>query len=85
MKFKFKSLPHLFVKEQSDIKNNTVREIDLNDERFISLIKVMDNFVEVEHQIEISCTGVKNKSFERDIRDISVYKNLMIITWEPNR
>ena len=80
--FVFKSFKKFFDKEKSNLKNNTVREIDLNDDRFLELIRYMMNgFVVGEINIKITMTENPNEFFVREIKDISVYKNLMIITW----
>jgi len=80
--FKFKSQQPYYDKERYGIKNNTVRVIDLNDERFLDLIywnRVGWNDGDI--QIQITNVEQPNNSFTRDIRDISIYNNLMVITW----
>jgi hypothetical protein len=81
--FKFKTHEDYYWKEQSGIKNNTVREIDLKDERFLDLITWNQlSFNDGDLKIEISRTpGDRNDFFIRDIRDITIWNNLMIITW----
>jgi len=83
--FKFKSQQPYYDKERHGIKNNTVRVIDLNDERFLDLIywnRVGWNDGDI--QIQITNTETKN-FFIRDIRDISIYNNLMVITWNEKK
>jgi hypothetical protein len=77
--FKFKSREPFYTKERAGIKNNTVREIDLNEDRFLELIHSMiEGFNDGDLKIEIQCDGF---NFIRDITDISIWNNLMIITW----
>jgi len=79
--FSFKSHPDFFWKERDGVKNNTVRKVELDDERFRMLIAWSEiGFNDGDIWIEIvNC--VNNESFKRTIRDISVYGKLMIITW----
>ena len=80
--FKFKSQQPYYDKEKYGIKNNTVRNIDLNDDRFLDLIYWYGIGWDVgDIQIQIVNTENPKNSFTRDIRDISIYNNLMIITW----
>lgn len=87
-KFTFKTKPSLFEKERDGIKPNTTREIDLEDERFLDLIYWMQKgWNDGDIQIEINKPdglGMTNssRSFTRNIIDISIYKNLMIISWK---
>ena len=78
----FKSTDFIYHKEETGIKPNTVREIDLSDERFLHLIcKGYSGFDEGEIIIKIvnADTGVY---FEREVEDITIFKNLMIISWK---
>ena len=80
--FIFNSRQPFFDKERHGIKNNTVREIDLNDSRFTDLIywlKAGWNMGDIRIQIN-NVNG--SQFFQREIRDISVYNNLVCITWE---
>ena len=84
--FSFKSKPEFFWKERDDVKNNTVRKIDLNDERFQNLIYWMvEGWNDGDIKIEICCESVYTYRFTKDIRDISIYNDLMIITWNEKR
>ena len=76
--FKFKSNDDYFWRERSDMKNNTVRKIDLNDDRFLDLIAWNQLGYDDEIQIELVCG---KDSITRSIRDISIWNDLMIITW----
>lgn len=81
--FIFKSRQPFFDKEKYGIKNNTVREIDLEDERFLRLIRFNEEgYDRGELKIQIIDYKRPDNSFTRDIRDISIWKNLMIITWD---
>lgn len=81
--FIFKSKSPFFEKERDGVKPNTVRKIDLSDERFIDLIVWNRNgFKFGDITIEIF-NEEGNDSFTRDIEDISIWNDLMIISWRP--
>ncbi len=81
-KFTFKSSATYYAKECLDIKNNTVREIDLEDSRFTGLIAWMETgWNDGELKIRIVDALYPETYFERDIRDITIWADLMIITW----
>lgn len=80
-RYPFKSKQSFYDKERNGIKPNTTREINLNEEKFLELIQhMMNGFDEEEIEIEIINADVGG-SFIRDITDISIYNNLMIISW----
>lgn len=80
--FMFKSHPDYYWREKDDIKNNTVREIDLDDDRFTNLITWMETgWNDGDIKIRIQKGDNHKKFFERDICDICIWKNFMIITW----
>ena len=85
--FRFKSYSHIFEKEREDIKNNTVRTIDLNDDRFTQLIAWSEiGWNDGEIQIIIQCGDNDKDYFIKEIRDITLYNDLMVITWnEENK
>lgn len=87
----FKSIEPYYSKEESGIKNNTLRNINPCDDR----LKIINNFIAGEHEIYIKIENpLTNKSFIRTVKDISLYKDLYtvndisfykdlyIITWE---
>lgn len=81
MQLTFKSLDYIYHKEKRGLKPNTVRKIDLNDERFLHLItKAYSGFDENEIEIEIVNTETK-ESFKRFVEDITLWDDLMIISW----
>ena len=81
--FRFKSYSHIFEKERDDVKNNTVRVIDLNDDRFTQLIFwSMIGFNDGDIKIRIQRGNDDKDYFIRDIRDITIYNGLMVITWK---
>lgn len=81
--FVFRSSGEYYWKEEHDIKNNTVRKIDLNDVRFRELIAWMETGWN-DGDIKIKMLSAESlKFFVRDIRDISVRDDLMVITWIP--
>ena len=81
MLVKFKSVEPFFTKEKENIKNNTVRFAD-GGERFEKLKlydpRVDDSFIKIENPD----TG---ENFTRRIRDVSVYEETFIITWEDHK
>ncbi|MGB6129087.1 MAG: hypothetical protein WBG30_10075 [Psychrilyobacter sp.] len=73
---KFYSIEPFFSKEKSGIKNNTVRFTD-HGERFKALKKFdlkKEIFVEIINPNTFEC-------FTRQIKDVSIYENIFIITW----
>jgi len=71
----FKSDKQFFWAEESGDKSNTVREIDLEDERFKSLISGDAK------KIKITSTDNINANFTRKISNVCIWKDLMIISW----
>lgn len=79
----FRSGYPYFSEEESDLKNNTVREIDIDDERFLRLLAYKyRGWIEGELKIEIRENG-SERFFQRNIQHISVWGGLMVITWKP--
>jgi len=77
--YTFKSLPKYFWKEKTDVKNNTVRLIDLDDVRFRELIAWSEiGFNDGDVIISIVCD---NETITRHVRDITLWNEYMIITW----
>lgn len=76
----FKSTPENYKKEKSGLKPNTLRKIDQNDDRFITLRdkgKIDYKFIDIK--IINTRTG---KSFEREITDYTEYDGYAIISWK---
>lgn len=72
----FKSLPIYFDKERSGVKNNTVRELSTEDDRYKVLVKrPLDLWIKI-------INSENGRYFLRKIRDVSIFKKLIIITWE---
>jgi hypothetical protein len=83
-KFCFRTKREYYWKEERDIKNNTIRKIDLADERFRELIAWMEiGWNDGDINIIITDAESASKSFEREIRDITLWDEFMIITWNP--
>jgi len=83
--FRFKSYSNIFEKERDDVKNNTVRKIDLNDDRFLDLIAwSVEGWNDGEIQIIIQRENDDADYFIKEIRDITIYNDLMIITWNED-
>lgn len=80
--FRFKSYSYIYEKERDDVKNNTVRKIDLNDDRFTQLIAWSEiGWNDGEIQIIIQRGGNEKDYFIKEIRDITIWNDLMVITW----
>jgi len=83
--FVFNSEQTFYIKERHNFKPNTVREIDLNDSRFTNLIYwSVAGFNVGEIAIKIDSLNGSDY-FIRQITDISIYNNLMIISWKPKK
>lgn len=70
----FKSVPEFFVKEKNGSKPNTVRVIDLNDDRFKVLRRGCKRIV-------ITLPDYSD-SFERYVTDYSEWNGFAIISWK---
>lgn len=80
--FKFKSKQVFYEKEREGIKNNTVRIIGIDEDKFQELIYWnLAGYNDGDLQIKIVNADNHKQFFVRDIRDISIYHGLMIITW----
>ena len=82
----FKSRPEYFEKEQNGNKPNTVRDIDLTEEKFRILVMMMQT--RKYGYIKITDTNPLRRierSFVRRIQDITLWKNIMIISWKYER
>lgn len=79
----FKSNSQYFHKEISDKKRNTLRLVDINDERFSILKSMADTkkygFILIQ---ETKLNGIlTDKSFKRRITDITFSGDFVIISW----
>lgn len=89
----FKSSSLYFEDERTGLKNNTIRKVDLEDERFSYLLerwrtrnygRIRINKAQLcrsKTDLAINIHEDKMYSFMRDIQHISIWNNLMIITW----
>ncbi len=77
----FKSERKYYDLERWGFKSNTVREVDLNDDRFIELWKVSKHIDDAQNIIKIQTTD-KTEWFARDITNVTFWKNLCIISWK---
>lgn len=73
----FRSRPEFFIKEESGIKNNTVRYLSNDEARKVDRVQCL--FSEVLIQITNTETGY---SFRRVIRDISTNEDVTVFTWD---
>lgn len=82
--FRFKSNEDYWYKERINAKCNTVRKIDLDDIRFRELIAWAEiGWNDGDIQIIIQSCDDEHIYFTRDITDISIWNDLMIISWLP--
>lgn len=82
MIYKFKSTGENFKKEYSDVKNNTVRKVDMSKEKFKNLKKLADNNWYYNEWIRIAWADNSEVFFDRKIRDITFWDDICIITWK---
>lgn len=75
---RFKSLPNYWQKEKDGRKPNTIRKIK-DEEKFEILLKFMDN--EISELNIIIHNTFNGESFERQIKDVTEWNNLLIISW----
>ncbi len=76
----FKSYYKFYYKEKNGLKNNTVRISD-NSLRFKQLDLFESDEYEGEYLIKIIHHKNPNEYFIRQIKDVSIYKDMYIITW----
>lgn len=76
----FKSKSMFYVKEKSGVKNNTVRRINNNDQRF----KVLREYTYSQFDLIIKINNADNpsQSFSRLVKDVTFFEDLVIITWQ---
>ena len=75
----FKSLPFFFEKEKKGEKTNTIRQVGEEDDKFDSLLWMLQSK-------EYGTIGIVNpktrESFYRKITDVSYYDERFIISWK---
>lgn len=82
-KYTFKSNIRFFEEERIGLKPNTVRKIDLNDQRFQALIfHYYRNFIPGEIEIIIESSENPSRNFARKLKHIAIWDDLMILSWE---
>lgn len=80
--YEFKTMNRYFWKERDGVKNNTTRIIELDEDRYLDLITWANmGFNDGDIKIKIVNARNPNQCFIRDIRDIAIWGNIMIITW----
>lgn len=78
---RFKSNPEFWKKEKSFLKTNTVREYETGDKRFRILKEASEQYLKFSSKYAIEIINSETgESFQRFIQDVSIYKNLYIIT-----
>ena len=76
----FKSDTPYYYKEQGSLKTNTIRKIDMADDRFIILRKMKDN--NDYGMIKIIHRQLPEESFIRNISDITEWDKCYLISWK---
>jgi len=71
----FKSTPEIYKKEKSGAKSNTLRKIDLKDDRFKALRRGCKRLRIVKTDL--------TEGFERYITDYTEWDGYAIISWRP--
>lgn len=74
----FKSTPANYEKECDGRKTNTIREIDIFDERFVNLALMHKNNDYGKIRIKNTKTC---EAFIRKITDITLWKGCLLISW----
>ncbi len=75
MRVVFKSFPEFWKKEKEGIRPSTVRKVDKDDRRFKLLKEGKATMIKIIN------TETK-ESFYREIKDVTFWKDLCIISWE---
>ena len=78
----YKSEGKYYFKEKEGLKPNTVRLVDYSDERFKILITHAARTAPYTGYIKICLVGAEEEFFIREIEDISIYNELVIISWK---
>jgi len=71
----FKSVPEIYSKEKSGAKSNTLRKIDMTDDRFKALRRGCRNLRIIKSDL--------TESFTRYITDYTEWEGYAIISWKP--
>lgn len=82
----FKSIEKMYEKEQSDVKNNTVRYVNMYEDKFLDLAAMVKNNeygkICIHKSVEKDGKWVKTgEFFVRDIVDVTFWAKFCIITW----
>lgn len=83
-KINFKSIPEMYEKEKSDLKNNTVRLVDPKDDRFRLLEEYTQG--EVMHLFVYITNTKTGASFRRWVKDVTFWEvkpdvTVCVISW----
>lgn len=80
--FEFKTIDKYFHFEKDGSKNNIIRKIDLQDDRFLDLI-AHNQLGYGEEDLFIKILNKQTgESFTREITNITIFENFIIITWK---
>jgi hypothetical protein len=80
----FKSDSEVYQKELCGLKNNIVRKVDMSDIRFQKLKDMERDCSDpyVDYPIRIMRSDNIEDFFDRRIKDITFFENIVIITWQ---
>jgi hypothetical protein len=77
----FKSIPEMYYKEKSGVKNNTLRKVDKSDIRFRKLKDIEKSTPDEHDMIRILRSDNIQDYFYRQIKDVTFWDGWCIITW----
>lgn len=84
----FKSEKRFFCKEVEGLKNNTMRYVDMEEDKFkyLAFMALTGEFGEIEiseiKQIKKSVFEFTGRKFKKRIRDVTFWNKYVCITWE---
>ncbi len=77
---KFYSTEDNFIKEQSGQKPNTVRKVDMDDERF-NILHAWVGYNNFDLWVVITNSCNKTEYFARQVKDVTFFDGYVIISW----
>jgi len=78
----FKSTPYFYFKEKTGVKNNTLRKFISEDAKDVNRKGLLDLFILGKIELDVRIINTETgESFERQIKDVSIYDDWYIITW----
>lgn len=77
----FRTMEPIYSKEKSGVKPNTTRDVDFKDPRFRALARMVLGYQPIGY-IKIEHSKDRHLNFTRKIKDITFFKDQVIISWE---